>query len=203
MQASTIYTTYEKARKDHPFHSTLQLVDEVAHTLGLPDDHVVEALLLERKMQRTNGAMNTPLIQKIQQAQTHAAEQVVISHLQGTGLVTGQPSEQPKPQATAAKHLLKQMLKNPRLAYFIGPGTESFHLITKEVAEQAGQPVEEFQAAMVQQLQIEPFPRGHADLLKAAKRLDALHFFTATSCANDEQLEAMQAMREAIEYADM
>lgn len=203
MQAPTISEAYTKARQAYPLHSTSQLVDEVAHMLGLPDDHVAETLFSETQPPSTESTMSTPLIQKIQQAQTHAAEQVVISHLQGTGLVAGQPSEQPKPQATAAKHLLKQMLKNPRLTYFIGPGTESFHLITKEVAEQSGQPVEEFQAAMVQQLQIEPWPRGHAELLKAAKRLDDLRHFTATSCANNEQMEAMQAMREAIEHADM
>lgn len=38
-------------------------------------------------------------------------------------------------RAKAARHILHQMKRDPRLAYLIGPGSESFELLLEEAAD--------------------------------------------------------------------
>lgn len=40
-------------------------------------------------------------------------------------------------------HLLRQMRRDPRLAYLIGPGSEAFALLTAEYAIEVGKDVEQ------------------------------------------------------------
>lgn len=43
-----------------------------------------------------------------------------------------------------AAHVLRQVRGNPRLAYYIGPMSESYELLTQAVAEASGVNVDEF-----------------------------------------------------------
>ncbi len=59
---------------------------------------------------------------------------------------------------SAAKHLLKQMQVDRRLAYLIGPGSESYNLLTAEVAAVREIPLNEFQYDFERTLRPEKIP---------------------------------------------
>jgi len=48
--------------------------------------------------------------------------------------------------SAAAKHVLNQMQRDGRLAWLIGPGSQSYELLTSEAAASEGRPIGEFQA---------------------------------------------------------
>ncbi len=60
-------------------------------------------------------------------------------------------------QATA--HILQQMVRDPRLAWLIGPGSRSYELLTEEAAQASGEPVEAFRAALEARLKFTPWPQ--------------------------------------------
>jgi hypothetical protein len=59
---------------------------------------------------------------------------------------------------SAAQHLLRRMHIDPRLASLLGPGSESFELITREVALQRGQSVDEVRRHAEASLKYQPWP---------------------------------------------
>lgn len=63
----------------------------------------------------------------------------------------------PRP-SSAACHLLKQMNRDPRLAYLIGPGSESFELLTAEYCAAEGLDVEVLRARLTANLKFESWP---------------------------------------------
>ncbi len=63
---------------------------------------------------------------------------------------------------TAAAYLLKRIARDPRLAYYFDPLTESMALLTAEYASQEGLDVEEFRARYYPSLRFEsPKCRDH------------------------------------------
>jgi hypothetical protein len=59
---------------------------------------------------------------------------------------------------SAALHILQQMRRDPRLAYLIGPGSQSFELLTEEVAAAQGKEVESFRREFALNLKTERWP---------------------------------------------
>jgi hypothetical protein len=59
---------------------------------------------------------------------------------------------------SAAIHVLRQMQRDPRLAWLIGPGSQSYELLTEEAAHATGQPVEELRAQLRGTLKFERWP---------------------------------------------
>lgn len=59
---------------------------------------------------------------------------------------------------SAAQHLLRRMYIDPRLAHLLGPGSESFDLITREVAQQRGQSIDEVRRHAEANLKYQPWP---------------------------------------------
>lgn len=59
-----------------------------------------------------------------------------------------QPSDMPaNPQATRAlRHVLGRVQKDRRVAHLIGPGSQSFDLMTEALAALTGEPVETLRA---------------------------------------------------------
>lgn len=60
----------------------------------------------------------------------------------------------------AASHLLGLMRRDPRLAYLIGPGSESFDLLTADYAQAQGLPVDDVRQRLEQGL-----PAWHGEML--------------------------------------
>ena len=61
----------------------------------------------------------------------------------------------------AVLHLLRQAQRNPKLAYYIGPWTESYRLLTEAAAELEGSSVDAFRHRYEETLQTErPQPGG-------------------------------------------
>lgn len=56
----------------------------------------------------------------------------------------------------AVQHLLRQMQRDGRLAYLIGPGSQTFDLLTQEAAETAGRDVEKYRQEFEASLTFEP-----------------------------------------------
>lgn len=56
------------------------------------------------------------------------------------------------PAMQAAKHLVRQMQLDGRLAWLIGPGSQSYELLTQAVAGAAGQDVDVFRALLEQKI---------------------------------------------------
>lgn len=63
--------------------------------------------------------------------------------------------------SAAVKHLLRQMQRDPRLAYLIGPGSESYALLTEEAAAAAGQAPNSFRTDFEKTLTFEPWPSDY------------------------------------------
>lgn len=61
---------------------------------------------------------------------------------------------------SAAQHLLRQMQRDPRLAWLIGPGSRSYELITAEVADQTGTDLQELRDDVEAGLETQPWPRA-------------------------------------------
>lgn len=61
-------------------------------------------------------------------------------------------------QNRAITHVLKRLQADGRLAYLIGPGSESFDLITQAYAEERGLDIEEFRKSFAADLKYEPWP---------------------------------------------
>lgn len=59
---------------------------------------------------------------------------------------------------SAVKHILRQMHRDPRLAYLIGPGSCSFELLTAEYARDTGQDVEKVRSEIAANLKYTPWP---------------------------------------------
>ncbi len=55
-------------------------------------------------------------------------------------------------------YVLRRMKQDPRLAYLIGPGSQSYDLLTQEAAAAAGQDVAEFRKAYERDLQTTRWP---------------------------------------------
>jgi hypothetical protein len=70
----------------------------------------------------------------------------------------------------AATHLLRQMQRDPRLAYLIGPGSQSYDLITAEVAQAEAREVKELRAEVERDLKTTPWP-DKDELVEAIKIL--------------------------------
>lgn len=66
-----------------------------------------------------------------------------------------------RPLAGAAQHILRMMQRDGRLAYLIGPGSQSYELLTKEAAAAAGQDVTAFRSNFEATVQPEPWPSEH------------------------------------------
>lgn len=60
--------------------------------------------------------------------------------------------------SAAVTHVLKRMRADARLAWLIGPGSESFDLLTAEAASAAGQEVDAFRATFTASLRYEAWP---------------------------------------------
>jgi len=59
---------------------------------------------------------------------------------------------------SAAQHILRRLQTDPRLAYLIGPGTQSYELLTREVADASGRDVAELRASVEKTLKTEQWP---------------------------------------------
>lgn len=58
----------------------------------------------------------------------------------------------------AINHLLRQIQRDGRLAYLIGPMSQSYDLLTEEAAQAAGRDVEEFRREFEATLKFQPWP---------------------------------------------
>lgn len=58
---------------------------------------------------------------------------------------------------SAAAHILRQLQRDPRLAWLLGPGSESFDLLTAEVAAAQGKDATELRKAISENLKTEPW----------------------------------------------
>lgn len=113
--------------------------------------------------------------------------------------------------SAAVIHLLRQMQKNGRLAYLIGPGSQSYDLLTQEAAQASGRDVGEFRNEFAATLKFERWPTNDDlvdridagdHLLTAAKRLKDRGFFEASSCADKATNADMHSMLKAIANAE-
>lgn len=113
--------------------------------------------------------------------------------------------------SAAVNHLLRQMQSNGRLAYLIGPGSESYELLTLEGAKAAGRDVSEYRKTFEATLQFERWPAqgdiadrldAGAKLLAAVQRLEQRGFFAASTCADKPTNADMQAVLAAMSHAE-
>lgn len=58
----------------------------------------------------------------------------------------------------AVKHIVQRLINDPRLAYLIGPGSESFELLTDAWATCMGEQVEAFRERLTGKLKTQPLP---------------------------------------------
>jgi len=63
------------------------------------------------------------------------------------------------PADLAVKHIVQLMINDPRLAYLIGPGSQSFDLLTDAWATCMGEPVDAFRERLTGKLKPQPLPR--------------------------------------------
>ena len=66
-------------------------------------------------------------------------------------------------EGRATPHLLRQMQRDHRLAWLIGPGSQSYELLTQEAAQAAGQAVEAYRATHEATLKFTPWPSAQED----------------------------------------
>lgn len=59
---------------------------------------------------------------------------------------------------TAVRHILLRLQRDPRLAYYFDPFTESFELLTAAEAERLGRPVEDYRKEFAATLKFERPP---------------------------------------------
>lgn len=113
--------------------------------------------------------------------------------------------------SAAVSHLLRQMQRDGRLAYLIGPGSQSYELLTAEAAQAAGRDVADYRREFDATLAPERWPvvgdiadriDAGTRLLAAAKRLEARGFFAASSCAGKPTNADMHSMLVAITNAE-
>jgi hypothetical protein len=64
--------------------------------------------------------------------------------------------------SAAVQHLLRQMQRDARLAWLIGPGSQSYELLTQEAAQAAGVEIEQYRAQFEATLKYEPWQGGTA-----------------------------------------
>ena len=67
-------------------------------------------------------------------------------------------------RSAAIAHLLRRMQQDGRLAYLIGPGSESYDLLTQEAAQAVGRDVDEFRKSFEVTLRPTPWP-SEGDIL--------------------------------------
>lgn len=60
--------------------------------------------------------------------------------------------------SAAVSYVLRRMQQDGRLAYLIGPGSQTYELLTQEAAQAAGRDVTEFRQAFESTLKTEPWP---------------------------------------------
>lgn len=70
----------------------------------------------------------------------------------------------PPSMSSAVAHLMRRMQQDGRLAYLIGPGSESYDLLTQEAAQAAGRDVDEFRQGFEVTLRPTPWP-SEGDIL--------------------------------------
>lgn len=91
----------------------------------------------------------------------------------------------------ASIHLLRQMQKDSRLAWLIGPGSRSYELLTEEGALATGQDVETFRVSHEATLTFTPWPRSHE------------HITTTLNIDIDELLATRVQPGEELSIADL
>lgn len=74
---------------------------------------------------------------------------------------------------SAAKHILRQMRRDPRLAYLIGPGSESFELMCDEVARETGKPVDAVRDEASSNLAFQTWPSEQAIKARIEEAVEA------------------------------
>lgn len=60
--------------------------------------------------------------------------------------------------SAAVRHILRRMQQDGRLAWLIGPGSQTYDLLTAEAAEDSGRDVTEFRQSFEATLRPEPWP---------------------------------------------
>lgn len=70
----------------------------------------------------------------------------------------GNPSQQLTKADAAVKHVVQRLINDPRLAYLIGPGSESFYLLTDAWATCMGEQVDAFRERLTSKLKPQPVP---------------------------------------------
>ena len=65
-------------------------------------------------------------------------------------------------RAKAARHILLQMKRDPRLAYLIGPGSDSFELLIEEAADAQHIDIDAMRVMHIKGLQTQAWPSEHA-----------------------------------------
>lgn len=86
--------------------------------------------------------------------------------------MTAQDQEKLTAAFSAVDWLLRRMKEDPRLAYLIGPGSESFERLTSAGAAIAGEEVDAFRERLLGTLQIQPVPaRGEVGAVIDAELL--------------------------------
>lgn len=78
-----------------------------------------------------------------------------------------EPIEQAK---KALSHLIRVMGENPHLAYYLGPGSQSFSLVTEAAATLFGQTVEQVRERAINPHAAEP-RAGISELIEACERV--------------------------------
>jgi hypothetical protein len=63
------------------------------------------------------------------------------------------------PAEQAVMHLVKRMTQDPRLAYLIGPGSESFELIKAAAAHLVGEKGDPYRDSFLGAIKTQPLPR--------------------------------------------
>lgn len=103
---------------------------------------------------------------------------------------------------SAALHLLRQIQRDPRLAWLIGPGSQSYDLITAEVAAAAGRDVQELRNGIEKNLQTRAWPRSD-DLLdeQLDTHLDIILRAGGSGLRHYSMHKTREDMREALRAA--
>lgn len=68
------------------------------------------------------------------------------------------PTRTYTPAEKAVVHLVSQLQRDPRLAYLIGPGSESFELLVNAHAVLAGEELDPYRESMLGKLIMQPVP---------------------------------------------
>jgi len=61
-------------------------------------------------------------------------------------------SEDLSATAKACLHVMSRIIRDPRITYFMGPGSEVWEQVTTAVAEIRGEPVEAYRASIIPHL---------------------------------------------------